>query len=543
MFRHLKRRPFQTRGPRQGDNSGCRRIAAGASHDKQRAIFASVSHELRTPLGGIIGMARVLLESELTGHQRQSIENIAASSEALLVIVNDILDYSKIEAGKLELHLVRFDLRKLLQDLTALLAASSGKRIDVVLHYPDGVPVWFTGDAGRIRQIVTNLVGNAIKFSRGRIGINVTARTGTTAFDLRIAVTDTGPGIPLDRIHSIFDDFVQLETSQRVAGTGLGLPISRRLARLMDGDIDATSVPGIGSTFTFAVPMAAADGLGQATPAAPVQYVRVSPRAGQPIRILAADDNKTNRMVLSSMLKDAGVDLVMACDGVEAVEMFAQTQPAMILMDLSMPGLTGFEATRQIRTIEAQRGLARTPIIALTANAVRGDRDKCLAANLDDYMSKPLQKKLLMVMIDRWSTQADLAPHPPLYDKDRRQHERAQLSIDGRRRTQHSLDQDRIAALVADLGSATAALLARQFCRDMEEALIRLEAGVTASNSAEVQLTLSMIRSCAANLGIIGIVQACDTMRRALEAGQAADACELGHALTSAKLALGGVLS
>lgn len=392
------------------------RQAADAADRAKCRFFADVSHELRTPLSGIAGMSRVLLESETDTGRRKAMETIAASSEALLVLANDVLDHARIEAGKLELRPSRFDLRHLLQDLVALSSAAA-PGVDIVLDHAPGAPVWFTGDAGRVRQIVTNLLGNAVKFTRaGRVCVAVAS--GDRG-DLKIAVTDNGPGIPEDRLAGIFDAFVQLDASVNgaPAGAGLGLPISKRLAELMGGQIDVHSQIGMGSTFTLTVPAAT----GEPVVDLPVrETARNQPRAGRSIRILAAEDNKTNRQILASMLKKENVELSLAQDGRQAVEMFLKAAPDLILMDLGMPQLNGLEATAQIRNLELLHGLRRTPVVALTANAMRGDRDRCLAANMDDFMSKPLLKNVLLSMLDKWASQGERASPRPRFEHDRR---------------------------------------------------------------------------------------------------------------------------
>ena len=492
--------------------------AATAASRAKTNFYASVSHELRTPLNGIIGMSRIVLETALGDDQRQSLQTISASSEALLLIVNDILDYSKIEAGKLELRPGRFDLRRMLQDLSSLTSTSvpPGRTLEIVLDYPDELPLWFSGDAGRIRQIATNFIGNAAKFTgAGGVRIAVTANQGAggtrdaNCFEVDIAVTDHGPGIPKNRLAAIFEEFVQLDTG--VGGTGLGLPISKRLAALMGGQIDVQSELGAGSTFTLRLPLALAapDAVLFAVPTATAAQQPVGPR----LRVLVAEDNKTNRQVLASMLRTEHIEITLACDGREAVQMFLETAPALILMDVSMPKMNGFEATAHIRNLEKLHGLARTPIVALTANAVRGDRAKCLDANMDDYMSKPLLKKVLVAMIDKWVHQGGCAAHEPIFANDRRQPGNTPRSLTGRTRQAPVIDELRIAALIADLGEETVLNIADQFGRDMTDALTRLTECVTASNTDDVRLTVNLIRSCASNLGIARLVQVCDGLQ------------------------------
>jgi signal transduction histidine kinase/DNA-binding NarL/FixJ family response regulator len=526
------------------------RRAADAQAGRQRHFFASVSHELRTPLGGVIGLSRVLLDTPLSGDQRRSITAIVSCSEALLTIVNDILDSSKIEAGKLDLRPVTFDLHQTLVDLIALVSAGSGaKGVAIRLFYPADAPVWFSGDVGRIRQIATNLIGNAMKFTTvGEVGVVVaTPHTG----DLTVAVIDTGPGLTGDQVARIFDEFVQLDATRE--GTGLGLPISKRLAELMGGRIDVVSTLGVGSTFTLTLP------LPQAEPAAalPDRTTTMTAPIGSPmlarrrVKVLAADDNKTNRQVLKSMLKTESVDLVLACDGADAAEMYLEADPDVILMDVWMPGLDGYEATRHIRDQERRHGRRRVPIIALTANALRGDRDKCLMADMDDYMTKPLLKPVLLAMIERWSN-PQAAPLMPVVVQERR---KARTGSPDQRRQRGAVgassapdqspvvDEARIAALITDLGADALGLIVAQFERDIAEALERLAVCVTASNSVDVRQTLHLIRSCASNLGITRIVQICNTIEGAQDcSAMAPHLHELTLACKSAQSALASAL-
>lgn len=489
---------------------------AEAATQAKGEFLATMSHEIRTPLTAIIGMTRILAESGLNPVQKRQAITAARSAEALLHLINDILDFSRMDAGALELESVAFDVSDLVGDIVELFAIEAkAKGLSCIARYGPDIPRRIEADPGRLRQILYNLVGNAIKFTAtGQVTVCVDcdeARTTeapehTGKAMLVFRVSDTGIGIPAEKQAGIFERFSQADTSiaRKYGGSGLGLAISQRLAAMMGGDITLESEEGKGSTFTLRVPVmiaGPASGYGK-TAGEALNDGTVEPRLDG-LRLLLAEDNPVNADIFCHLVEGYGCRVRVTGNGRHALDIAQQEPFDLIIMDCQMPEMDGYEAARRLSDLMAQGEITEVPIIAFTARAMAGDRERCLAAGMSDYLPKPIVPQTLRAVLLKWAP-ARVRQTPSAS---------SQASFQAMSETPALIDEVAFEACREMLGKAFTTVIAR-FLETSAGYLEAIATGVEQENPSAIAKAAHPLKSAAAQLGLARIAVSAGAIER-----------------------------
>jgi signal transduction histidine kinase/CheY-like chemotaxis protein/HPt (histidine-containing phosphotransfer) domain-containing protein len=487
------------------------RCEAEAANMAKSTFLATMSHEIRTPMNGVLGMIEVLERQGPTEDQPRMIVTMRESAQALLRIIDDVLDFSKIEAGRLELEATPFSLSGLVEgalDTFRTQVLAKGLTLDVEIDA--GSQDALVGDPTRVRQILFNLLSNAIKFTEHG-GVRVRARTlplGGGSTRATLAVADTGIGLGPEQLARLFQPFVQADssTTRQFGGTGLGLSIVQRLAQVMGGDVAVESAPGVGSTFTVTLTLHAAPADSPLkTLLRPVARTsaRVAARPGEGRRVLVVEDHPVNREVLLLQLKVLGVAADSAENGVDALAAWARGHYAAVLADVHMPHMDGHELARRLRAAEADRGAVRTPIVAVTANAMKGEEERCLASGMDAYLVKPLNIERLRATLERWLPIRETSSIGDLADQ---------------RESPTAIDRNVLAAWLGEDRAAMDSLLGK-FRETAIEAEREIDAASRSGNFAKLAAAAHKLKGAAQAVGATGVGAAAAALERAGKAG------------------------